>query len=323
MAFFDADKLPPLRGVIPIFVTPFELDGAVSFDQLEREIDFLYSAGVRWAGFGFGSEVARLDPDELAKVVRHAANYSSGRLAIIGNAELTSGRAGTTAVRRVAEAGAQVALVRPSVSPETGPEAAFEAFAEVAEGGGLPIIVQDAPQVTGVVLPAFILARLLTESAGVAAVKVEPTAPARKVSAVVEALGGRPGTIIGGSGGFDYVHELQRGSSGTMPGPAYPEPFQLAAAQLARGDRLHALETHARVLPLVALGSRNMDTFLVVQKHILRRRGVLREPVLRAPFVPVGPELMHEVDELLDDLQLLAFFDDCAMELRSLETKDV
>jgi dihydrodipicolinate synthase/N-acetylneuraminate lyase len=315
--------IPPLGGTIPIVVTPFRSEGSVDLPQLERQLDFLHGVGVRWVGFGFGSEVPRLEPDELAEMMKHAARYASGRLGIVGNAELTSTRAGVGAVRRVAQTGAHLAMVRPTLAAGIGPEALFEAFAEVAEHGGLPIVVQDAPQNTGVTLPAVTLARLLADVPGVAALKVEPQAPAPKISAIMQALDGRSGTVIGGLGGLDYVHELQRGSAGTMPGPAFPEVFLLAAQQLESGERAEAFRTHARVLPLITLGTRDMDSFLFVQKHLLHRRGVLDTPVLRSPHSSLEARLADEVDELLIDLELLPFFDQCAAQVSSGRTAKV
>ena len=317
MSTTPTTPLPALGGVIPILVTPFAVNGSVDLAQLDRELDFLLSAGIRWAGFGFGSEVPRLDPDELTATIAHAVKHVAGRMGIVGNAEMTSARSGTTAVRRVAETGAAMAMVRPSLLGGIGADALFDTFAEVATNGGLPIVVQDAPQNTGVILPAVTLARMLVEIPGVAAVKVEPPGPAPKISAVVQALAGRPGTIIGGVGGVDFVHERQRGAAGTMPGPAHPEVFELAAIQLDRGERAAAFTTHSRLLPLITLCSRDMDTFLFVQKHILRRRGVLDEPVLRAPHVPIEPGLVTEVDALLEDLGLLEFFDACGAQVRA------
>jgi 2-keto-3-deoxy-L-arabinonate dehydratase len=253
----------------------------------------------------------------LTATIAHAVAHVSGAMGIIGNAEMTSARSGTTAVRRVAETGAAIAMVRPSLLGGVGGDALFDTFAEVATKGGLPIIVQDAPQNTGVLLPAPILARMLVEIPGVTAVKVEPPGPAPKISAVMQALDGRPGTIIGGVGGVDFVHERQRGAAGTMPGPAHPEVFALAAAQLDRGERAAAFRTHSRLLPLITLCSRDMDTFLFVQKHVLRRRGVLDEPVLRSPHLPLEPGLADEVDALLEDLDLLDFFDACGAQVRA------
>lgn len=302
----------PLGGVVPILVTPFDSDGSVDDAELVAELDFLVDAGVGWVGFGFGSEVHRLDPDEVAALMAVATAHlarrpgpSQRRVGVVGNADMPSTRAGTASVRRVAAAGCDVAMVRPSGLAGAGQEELFEAFAQVAADGGLPIVVQDAPQNTGVQLSAGTLARLLREVPQVAAVKVEPTASAGKISAVVQALDGAAGTVLGGLGGTDLVHELERGSSGTMPGPALPEAFDALLRLVAAGRRAEAVRLWFRLLPLVVVGGRDFESFLTVQKHLLHRRGVLTGPPrLRGPHAAPDPRLLGEVDALWDLLDL-------------------
>lgn len=300
-----------LTGVIPILVTPFTEDGRVSLEDLDRQLEFLIAAGVRTAGFGFGSEVNRLAEGELSSLVARAVATAAGRLTIFGNAEMRSVTGGIEQVRRVQEAGAQLALVRPGGLDGVSQDALFDAFAAVAAHGGVPIIVQDAPQSTGVELAAGTLARLLTDAPGVAAIKVEPANPARKIELITERLGGAGGPIIGGAGGLEYLHELERGACGTMPGPAYPELFAAVERLHAKGDRRQALELMARAMPLIVLGKRDMDTFLFVQKHVLMRRNALRATSLGRPHRALDPHLAGEVDELLEELELLEMFDRC------------
>lgn len=300
-----------LTGVIPILVTPFAEDGTVSLDDLDRELEFLVEAGVRCAGFGFGSEVDRLGDAELAVLVERAVATAAGRLTIFGNAEMRSVTGGIEQVRRVAATGAQFALVRPGGLDGVSQEALFDAFAAVATRGGIPIIVQDAPQNTGLELAPETLARLLTDAPGVAAVKVEPANPARKIERVSARLGDAGGTIIGGAGGLDYLYELQRGACGTMPGPAYPELFAAVDRLHRKGDRRLAHELMSRAMPLIVLGKRDMDTFLFVQKYVLQRRNVLRTVGLGRPHRDLDPRLAGEVDELLEALELLELFGRC------------
>ena len=104
-----AGRLGDLAGVIPILVTPFTPDGAVSREDLDRQLEFLIAAGGRWAGFGFGSEVHRLGEGELTALVTRAVATADGRLGIIGNAELRSVTGAIEQVRRVQATGAQIA----------------------------------------------------------------------------------------------------------------------------------------------------------------------------------------------------------------------
>lgn len=300
-----------LAGVIPILVTPFTPDGGVSLEDLDRQLEFLIGAGVRWAGFGFGSEVHRLGEAQLASLVTRAVATAGGRLGIIGNAELRIVTGAIEQVRRVQATGAQLAMVRPGGLDGVAQDDLFDAFAAVADRGGLPIIVQDAPQNTGVDLAPATLARLLADVPGVAALKIEPASPARKIELISAKLGDVGGPIIGGAGGVDYLHELERGACGTMPGPAYPELFAALGRLHAKGDRRQAHELIAQAMPLMALCKRDMDMFLFVQKHVLMRRGVLRNTGLGRPHRELDPHLAGEVDELLDALDLLELFGRC------------
>jgi dihydrodipicolinate synthase/N-acetylneuraminate lyase len=303
--------LRPLRGVIPIVVTPFATDGSVDLDQLDAEVEFLISRGVEWVGFGFGSEVNRLSQADLTAAVSRVVTTAAGRLGVIGNAEMASLSRGLEEIRRVEQTGAALAMLRPGGLESVSQEALFEAFAAVAGGSGVPVVVQDAPQSTGVDLSPSTLARLVADVPNVAAVKVEPLNPARKISLVVERLDGAKATIIGGGGGIDYIHELERGATGTMPGPAYPELFTAIDRLHLRGDRGRALEVLSRVLPLMELGKRDMDTFLFVQKYVLSKRGVLSSTRLGQPHRDLDSRLPGEIDEVLRELALLDLFEDC------------
>ena len=97
-----------------------------------------------------------------------------------------------------------------------------------------------------------------------------------------------------------------------MPGPAHPELFAAVGRLHAKGDRRQAQELMAKVMPLIALGKRNMDTFLFVQKYVLIEA---RRPAGHRPG-PAGtglsiPHLPSEVDELLEELELLELFGRC------------
>lgn len=96
-----------------------------------------------------------------------------------------------------------------------------------------------------------------------------------------------------------------------MPGPAHPELFAALGRLHQGGRRPAAFGVLARVMPLLELCKRDMDTFLFVQKHVLRRRGVLSTSVLRRPHRPLDPRLAPEIDELVDALSLLSLFDEC------------
>lgn len=291
--------LPPLRGVIPILVTPFAEDGSPDLQQMARQVDFLVGCGIRWAGFGFGSEIPTLDVDEAVELMRFTVRHAADRLHIVGNAEAPSTRAGIAAVRRAASTGVSMVMVRPSTGFSGADQrAVFEGLAEVATASPLPCVIQDAPANTGVNLAVETLARLVVEVPHVAAVKIEPRPSVPKIGAIVDALRGRQGTVLGGSGASQLLFELDRGAVGTMPGPAVPDLLAAICDLHAAGRRDEAAGLFRDFLPLASL-DRGTSTFLFTQKYLLRRRGILGEPRLRQPHAPVDAKLPSEIESLL------------------------
>ena len=203
-------------------------------------------------------------------------------------------------------------MVRPSGLADVSQEALLEGLTEVAARSSVPIIVQDAPQSTGVHLAPATLARLVLEAPNVIGLKVEPIDSARKMSLVGEHLRGAKTTIIGGGGGVDYVHELERGALGTMPGPAYPELFAAIGALHLKADRGKAFELLSRALQLMELGKRGSRHLPVHSEVRFVKTGrAVGSTRLGQPHRDIDPRLQSEVDELLDTLVLLDLFEEC------------
>src|SRR5262249_46632356 len=121
----------------------------------------------------------------------------------------------------------------------------FEAISRAVQ---IPIMVQDAPLMTQVVMPAALLARMSREIERVEYAKVEapPTAP--KVSAVLDAKGP---IVFGGLNGQFMIEEIRRGARGMMPGsdmiPVYVEIWN----RLEAGDDANAWRIFTQALPLI------------------------------------------------------------------------
>jgi len=288
------------EGVIPVLVTPFLPDGRIDEDGLHAEVEFLLNSGVRWVALGYGSEIDRMTSAEACAFTSAVKQMLGSRGGLIGNVEMTDDAAATCRViETTADAGADAVLLRPVPAGGDGQEGVLQAITAVARDAAVDVIVQDAPQHTGVLLEATTLARLLLDAPGVAAVKVEPPASAPKIGAVTDALGGEPGAIIGGQGGTDLVHELLRGAVGTMPGPAFPSLFVDLLAEVGEGNVAAALRRWSGYLPFAVVANRDFDTFLSLNKHVLMRRGVLRSTGLRGR-PEMDRHLQAEVDRLLD-----------------------
>ncbi len=304
---------PFLDGIIPIAVMPFDENDQVDLKGLKSEIDFLVSIGIKWVGFGFGSEVYTLAESELIKALTYSVEVANGKIGIIGNVELNSTKGAIERIKSIKATGVAMAMMRPSGMMASAPSSEVaDAFREVGLAGGLPIVVQDAPQNTGVNLSPQVLADLLENATNIDSLKIEPLSPATKISEVIKNLKDKNRSVIGGLGAMELIHEIKRGSKGTMPGPAFPEVFREIQNRMIAGDEASARKLFNRILPLLVLSNRDMSTFLFMQKYLLQRRGVLSRTNLRSPHSVIDPHLTQEIEEMLAAIDYELILKECS-----------
>jgi len=292
-----------LSGVVPILVVPVARDDAVLWDDLAREVEFLAGVGVPAVSFGFGSEVFRLTEAERDEALAVAVSAAGGRVGVIAHVLAGSTAAAIDRVTAAKALGADAAMLPAPIYATGEPDALFAYFSDVVSAVDLPVVVQDAPGMVGVEIPAPILVRLARDLEAVVALKIEAEPSAPKVGAIAAELSGEA-AVLGGGHGRDLVHELERGADGTMPGPGVADAFVAIRALHVAGRRAEARAAYARLLPLIVLAVRSLDTFLFVEKEILRRRGVISSARLRLPAVPPEAALVAELDALLAELVL-------------------
>jgi 2-keto-3-deoxy-L-arabinonate dehydratase len=298
-------RRPTLEGIVPILSMPFDDEDRIDDQGLVDQVDFLLAFPVAGIGIGFGSEIFRLTDEERDRSVEIVAKTIAGRCPLMVGVGANSIQAVRQRAVAAARAGANLLMVTPPgfVQPSAGQ--LVEYFGEVRRATGLPLVIQDAPALTGVNMPPELLAAVADGVENVVALKLESQPSALKVESVVKLV---PENIVvlGGAGGIDFYHELERGARGSAPSAALPELFVSVWRLYNAGDAAGARTLFNRYLPILSLGSRSLDTFLHLQKEILRRRGILRSARLRQPSERPDPVLMTELDQLWDLDPLLA-----------------
>ena len=100
-----------LDGVFPPLVTPFLEDGALDLAGFEANLESYAAEDLRgYLVLGSNGEAASLDGDEKLALVRAARRRAADRTLLVGTG-LESTRATIALTRRVADAGADAALV--------------------------------------------------------------------------------------------------------------------------------------------------------------------------------------------------------------------
>jgi 4-hydroxy-tetrahydrodipicolinate synthase len=278
-----------LRGVVPIPVTTFGVDGALDLDGLGSQVDFCLESGADGILYpGVVSEFYTLTDDERRRAVERVTAAVGGRVPVVVGVTGASTEAAVEFTRHAASLGATAVMTMvPYVQHFFGPSAVFvtEHTRRVADVG-VPVIMQNAR--VGFPLGAQALAEVVSAVPGVRYVKEESNPPTHGISAVVKALGDAIEGVFGGIGGVFLVNELERGAIGTMPSPAFVD--RVVAAYRTYTDE-GADSAQAQLDAMGSLFTREVLYNVVFHKEVLRRRGVIAHPTVR-----IASPVLDEVD---------------------------
>jgi 4-hydroxy-tetrahydrodipicolinate synthase len=289
-----------LRGVLPVFQTPYHADETIDYETLEREVAWLYDGGAQGIVMAMVSETLRLASEEREQLAQAACRFGRARGVVIISVGAESSKVAERFAKQAESVGADALMAIPPVSIGVGEAELVAYYRRIIEGVRLPVIVQDASGYVGRAMSIGMQARLLEEF-GPERVLYKPEANpiGPKLSELREATGGRA-RVFEGTGGIALVDSFRRGIVGTMPGAdlirgLVPLWNALAAGDVAKADRIHG--------PLAALISMqtSLDAFLAVEKHLLVRQGIFKNTLVRGPVgYQLDDESRHEVERLFD-----------------------
>jgi 2-keto-3-deoxy-L-arabinonate dehydratase len=284
-----------LEGVYPILNTTFQDDGSLDLESQARLVDYLLEAGAHGLGlFGNASEGYALLGAERRAILQLVRERVKGRVPLV----VSSGHTGTEAAvelsREAEELGADALMVLPPYYLKTDADGLLHYFDAIGRAVSIPIMVQDAPLMTQVPMPAPLLARMAREIGNVLYAKVEapPTAP--KVTAVVDA--GGP-VVFGGMNGQFMIEEMERGSRGVMPGSDMTAFYAAIWNRMEAGDRKGAWKLFAHILPLIRF-ELQPGLGVSAMKHNLVAAGVIRSARVRHPTAALDPRSLCELASL-------------------------
>jgi dihydrodipicolinate synthase/N-acetylneuraminate lyase len=293
-------NLPPIHGVVPILVTPFDEGGRVDEASLRRVVEFNISAGVHGLGIALGSEVYKLSDQERELVVGAVVAQVNGRVPVVMN---TGAQSTDLAIHysQQAESAGVAAVMCTSPGPGVASTEILHYFRSISEAIRIPVVVQDTATNH---VPAPLLRSISEEAERVRYAKVESTPLPQRVYEAVQACGDRV-AILGGGGGSFFLEELRRGSIGTMPWPGTPRAFVDVWDHWHAGDRDAALEVFEQQLaPLNRLGPGGLGGGQMLHKELLKRQGIIESSHVRRPVVEPDPIFWEELDEVCHRLGL-------------------
>lgn len=289
-----------LRGCIPILVTPFTEEGALDLAGLKREIDWVLNEGASGvACLAIASEGYKLTEEERDTVLRVTVAHVKGRVPVVASADGPGEEPAVDRARRAARLGADALMVLPPyfVKPNTDSLVAY--YARIADAVAIPVMLQDAPQLTGVAMSPALWSRMAATIPGLRYIKAEGIPQGATISETLRLCSDRLG-IFCGWGGLSLLDALERGAVGNMPAPNFTRFFREVQRLWEAGQRDEAERLFESGIAFVLWTMQSVDHSVTAAKEELRRRGVIASAELRRPVTPLDAIAQEQLARFID-----------------------
>ena len=291
-----------LGGVQIVFQLPYHADESIDFDTLGLEIDHVFAAGADGLVMAMVTEVLRLTEAERHEVAGFTCQAAAGRGSVVVSVGAESTRGACGLAEQAESVGAAAVMAIPPVSIGVDEDQLSSYYERILQAISLPVIIQDASGYVGRPMSIELQAGLMDRfGADRVLFKPEANPIGPRLTALREATRGRA-RVFEGSAGIALLDSYRRGVVGTMPGADLVEPLVAFWRALVAGDWERATEISEPLTSLVML-QESLDSFIAVEKHILVRKGVFSNEVIRGPvgFV-LDEETRAEVDRRYERL---------------------
>lgn len=290
-----------LRGVLPVFHTPYHPDESIDFDTLAVEIDWLFNQGSDGIVMAMASETLRLSSEEREQLAAATCRLANQRGVVIISVGAESAHTAERYVRQAEAAGADAVMAIPPVSVSLPQEELKGYYQRILQATSLPVIVQDASGYVGRPMSIELQAALFNDYGDRILFKPEATPIGPRLSALRQATGGQA-PVFEGSGGMALVDSYRRGVVGTMPGADLIDVIVALWRALQAGDESRIYRLSLPLSALVAVQT-SLDAFLAVEKYLLVKRGIFKNTIVRGPAgYKLDEETRQEVDRLFERL---------------------
>lgn len=273
-----------LHGSITALATPFGADGEVDYGAWNRLLDRQLDGGTQaLVVAGSTGEAPALEESEYVRLLASAVELVDGRVPVLAGAGLSNTARTVRLCRLAREHGADAALVvtPPYVRPTQ--EGLRRHYVEVAEQGGLPVVLYNVPARTGCDLLPETVAALAAHPAivGIKEARAEPD----RMQALLP-LRGEAFALLSGDDPT-ACRALLAGADGviSVASNVAPASFRrlVDLARSAQADDARALD--AELQPLYAL--LGVEPNPIPVKAVLAALGQCHD-ALRLPLLPLS-----------------------------------
>lgn len=288
-----------LKGVLPVLAVPFLKDGSLDLDSIPKLVEHCIKNRANGVViFGLASELYKLNDNERIQILEKVISAVNSRVPVIVGTE----HSGTlAAIKRSVEAeklGANALMLYPPTFIKPDDTNILSYFKAVGSAVNIPIIIQDAPAWTGVHLPVSLLSKIIHQQPNVAYVKLESPPIGDKAKFLI-AEGFK---IIAGYGAIHFMEDLSSGIEAFMPGCSLPGEFVEIYELYSSGEIEKARTRFGLILPLLTFQLTSLDTFIEIQKYILKKLNIFSTSYCREPHISISADRIAYLKVLLENV---------------------
>ena len=291
-----------LGGSIVALVTPFNEDGSVNFDQLERLLEFHVENGTdAILTLGTTGESATMTDEEDNSVVKFVVDHVAGRVPVIAGSGSNCTAVQTAKSLTYQKLGADAVLIISPYYNKSNEEGIYQHLKHTADATDIPCILYNIPGRCVINMTAETTLRLANEVDNIVAIK-EASGNLEQVAAI---LAGAPEGFEVYSGDDALTYDIMKlGGAGVIStiGNVAPDRMKEIVDLCAAGDFEAAAKANEALLPL-------MNELFITSNPIMVKEALnlLGLPVggVRLPLVNATAEQSAELAEVMRQVGVL------------------
>ncbi len=277
-------KDPHLKGICPIIATPFTARQEVDYESLKNLIAVLAKGGCdALTLFGIAGEYYKLsdfEQDEMARLTAEECRRHG--VPSIMSVTKHSTVCAIEQAKKLEDLGADCLMFLPPFFLKPSGEELYQHMRAVCSAVNIPVMVQYAPEQTGVAIAPAVFERLSREAPAAMYYKIECKPAGKYISTMLDSFAAKPRIFVGNAG-YQMIEALDRGAIGLMPGCSMYDVYIQAYNAYMAGNRTEAKRIHTAILEILNHIRQNVEMIICYEKRILQRRGIIETDVCRAP----------------------------------------
>lgn len=152
----------------------------------------------------------------------------------------------------------------------------------VGQAVKIPVMVQYAPEQTGVAIEPGVLQRLGNEVENIIYYKIECKPVGGYITRLLQLTEGRAQVLVGNAG-YQMIEAFDRGATGAMPGCSMYDLYLKIYDLYFAGNRKEAIVVHNDLLPMLNHIRQGVEQIIFYEKKILKKRGFIESDYCRLP----------------------------------------